>query len=206
MELVTQKSDLSITLWHLALIAPKRIKTRHLYQITSSQTPTPASIVTLSTPTTHVLPRQLTSTEFLNLDAILEGVLEELVVRPLHGHIGDLWRRAAQRSGDTQRLAENFELARRRPADTLGLKCDQTPPSAAVLGSVRHFLGRMQDSASPLDKLESLLATVSALFSAAGERDASIPADDFLPLLLYALVHCHVTNVEVSRWTATGLG
>ncbi|XP_043244888.1 protein sprint-like isoform X2 [Amphibalanus amphitrite] len=139
---------------------------------------------------------KLSSTEFLNLDAILEGVLEELLVRPLHDHISALWRRTAQRSGDSQRLTENFELARRRPTETLGLKRDQTPPSAAVLGSVRHFLGRMQDSASPLDKLESLLATVSALFSAAGERDACIPADDFLPLLLYALVHCHVTNVE----------
>ena len=126
-------------------------------------------------------------------------MLEELLVTPLHDHVSRLWRQAAQRSGDTQRLAENFELARRRPMETLGLKRDQAPPSAAVLGSVRHFLGRMQDSASPLDKLESLLATVSALFSAAGGQDASIPADDFLPLLLYALVHCHVTNVEVSR-------
>ncbi|XP_037073336.1 protein sprint-like [Pollicipes pollicipes] len=139
---------------------------------------------------------KLSSTEFLNLDAILEGVLEELLVTPLHDHVSRLWREAAQRSGATQRLAENFEFARSRPAVALGLKPQQTPPTAAVLASVRHFLGRMQDSASPLDKLESLLATVSVLFSAAGGEDASIPADDFLPLLLYALVHCHVTNVE----------
>ncbi|XP_037073334.1 protein sprint-like [Pollicipes pollicipes] len=139
---------------------------------------------------------KLSSTEFLNLDAILEGVLEELLVTPLHDHVSRLWREAAQRSGATQRLAENFEFARSRPAVALGLKPQQTPPTAAVLASVRHFLGRMQDSASPLDKLESLLATVSVLFSAAGGEDASIPADDFLPLLLYALVHCHVTNGE----------
>jgi len=139
---------------------------------------------------------KLSCTEFLNLDAILEGALEELLVAPLHDHISRLWRAAAQRSGATQRLTEQFELARGRSAAALGVKPTLPEPPAAVLASVRHLLGRMQDSASPLDKLECLLATVSALFASAGSQASSLPADDFLPLLLYTLVHCHVTNVE----------
>ncbi|XP_037088369.1 protein sprint-like [Pollicipes pollicipes] len=139
---------------------------------------------------------KLSSTEFLNLDVILEGVLEELLVRPLYDHISQLAAEDARRSGAVQRLAENLEFARGRSASSLGLKSERPPPSAAALEMIRRSAVEMQAAISPLDKLEHLLAVISALFAAAGAKDASLPADEFLPLLIFTLAHCHATTIE----------
>lgn len=74
---------------------------------------------------------QLKSTEFLNLDAILEGVLHKLVVRPLKNHLQKLFVDHYTKSGAIRLLADNIHYASTRPITELAIKvCTQisTPP------------------------------------------------------------------------------
>lgn len=65
---------------------------------------------------------QLKSTEFLNLDAILEGVMHKLVVRPLREHLYKLFVDEYVRNGAIQLLYENLNYARTKSLRELGLK------------------------------------------------------------------------------------
>lgn len=65
---------------------------------------------------------QLKANEFLNLDAILEGVMHKLVVRPLKEHLYKLFVEEYTRSGAIQLLAENIQYARTKPLHELGIR------------------------------------------------------------------------------------
>lgn len=65
---------------------------------------------------------QLKSTEFLNLDAILEGVLHKLVVKPLKGHLQKLFVEHYTKTGAIKRLADNIQYASTRPISELAIK------------------------------------------------------------------------------------
>lgn len=68
---------------------------------------------------------QLKSTEFLNLDAILESVLHKLVVRPLRNHLQNLFVEHYTRTGAIRLLAENIQYASTRPISELAIKVSQ---------------------------------------------------------------------------------
>lgn len=63
---------------------------------------------------------QLKPTEFLNLDAILEGVMHRLVVRPLRARLYTLL--AAWHSADVRRLHAAIERAQHATPLQLGIK------------------------------------------------------------------------------------
>lgn len=65
---------------------------------------------------------QLKSTEFLNLDAILEGVLHKLVVKPLKSHLQKLFVDHYTKTGAIKRLADNIQYASTRPTSELAIK------------------------------------------------------------------------------------
>lgn len=65
---------------------------------------------------------KLKSTEFLNLDAILEGVLHRLVVRPLKNHLQKLFLDHYTKTGAIRLLADNIHYASTRPISELAIK------------------------------------------------------------------------------------
>lgn len=65
---------------------------------------------------------QLKSTEFLNLDSILESVMHKLVVRPLKAHLYKLFVDEYTKSGAIQVLHENILYARTKPLTDLGIR------------------------------------------------------------------------------------
>lgn len=65
---------------------------------------------------------QLKANEFLNLDAILEGVMHKLVVRPLREHLYRLFVSEYSRTGAIQLLASNIQYARTKPPHDLGIR------------------------------------------------------------------------------------
>lgn len=65
---------------------------------------------------------KLKSTEFLNLDAILEGVLHKLVVKPLRGHLQKLFVDYYTKTGAIKVLADNIQYASTRPVAELAIK------------------------------------------------------------------------------------
>lgn len=68
------------------------------------------------------LPFQLKSTEFLNLDAILEGVMHKLVISPLKFHLCQLFVKEYEENGALQTLVDNIRYARRKSPNDLGIK------------------------------------------------------------------------------------
>jgi hypothetical protein len=108
---------------------------------------------------------QLKSTEFLNLDAILESVMHKLVVRPLKEHLYQLFVEEYTRTGAIQLLADNIQYARTKPMHELGVRARIAPPSEEALETICRLLTALQEVDSPLDKLESLLACIGTIFN-----------------------------------------
>lgn len=145
---------------------------------------------------------KLKPTEFLNLDAILEGVMHRLVVRPLRARLYTLL--AAWHSADVRRLHAAIERAQHATPLQLGIKESTKVPSSAVLAVIsKHFL-KMQEADSPLDKLENLLAAISVMFNAIrGER--SVGADDLLPVLAWTIARSRLVCAELEAELMAGL-
>ncbi|CAH0686320.1 unnamed protein product [Spodoptera exigua] len=145
---------------------------------------------------------KLKPTEFLNLDAILEGVMHRLVVRPLRARLYTLL--AAWHSADVRRLHAAIERAQHATPLQLGIKESTKVPSTAVLAVIsKHFL-KMQEADSPLDKLENLLAAISVMFNAIrGER--SVGADDLLPVLAWTIARSRLVCAELEAELMAGL-
>ncbi|XP_073946093.1 src homology 2 domain-containing protein sprint isoform X2 [Choristoneura fumiferana] len=172
---------------------------------------------------------KLRSTEFLNLDAILEGVMHRLVVRPLRARLYALL--AAYHARDVRQLHAAIERAHHATPLQLGVKESTKVPSSAVLAVIsKHFL-KMQEADSPLDKLENLLAAISVMFNALksqpwsatapgrltgakilmhpygirirGER--ALGADDLLPVLAWTVARCRLVCAELEAELMAGL-
>ncbi|XP_026330820.1 protein sprint isoform X5 [Hyposmocoma kahamanoa] len=145
---------------------------------------------------------KLKSTEFLNIDAILEGVMHRLVVRPLRSRLYTLL--ASWHAADIRRLHAAIERAQHATPLQLGVKESTKVPSSAVLAVIsKHFL-KMQEADSPLDKLENLLAAISVMFnSIRGER--ALGADDLLPVLAWTVARSRLVCAELEAELMAGL-
>lgn len=152
---------------------------------------------------------KLRANEFLNLDAILEGVMHKLVVRPLRDHLYRLFVEEYTRSGAIERLAQAISLARHCPPHELGVRAKIEPPSTSAMSAVKGYLARLQRADSPLEKLENLLAGISAIFNsvkAANQgRSVALGADDFLPLFVWVLVQSGMVAAEIEAEYMWGL-
>ncbi|PNF41657.1 hypothetical protein B7P43_G07620 [Cryptotermes secundus] len=151
---------------------------------------------------------KLKSTEFLNLDAILESVMHKLVVRPLKEHLYQLFVEEYTRTGAIQLLADNIQYARTKPMHELGVRARIAPPSEEALETICHLLTKLQEVDSPLDKLESLLACIGTIFNSvksANQRCVALGADDFLPLFVWVLVQSGMLAAEIEADYMWGL-
>ncbi|XP_023158949.1 protein sprint isoform X2 [Ceratitis capitata] len=149
---------------------------------------------------------RLKSDEFLNLDAILETVMHELVVLPLREHLYGMFVDYYKRSEDIQLLAQNVKYACGRcPAD-FGMRATVTPPSQTSLQIISALLQRLQEAELPLEKLELFLCVISTIFEATGcPRGQQLGADDFLPVLVYVVAKCGFVGAEIEAEFMWGL-
>ncbi|CAD1475719.1 unnamed protein product [Heterotrigona itama] len=152
---------------------------------------------------------KLKPNEFLNLDAILEGVMMSLVVRPLREHVYRLFIEHYVATGSLQTLAENIQHAQGKHIQDLGVRPKIIPPSEASLELILKYIDRLQKADSPLDKLENLLGAISAIFNsvkhANSGKHVTLGADDLLPLLVWVLVRGKVVAAEVEAEYMWGL-
>ncbi|KAH8306581.1 hypothetical protein KR018_002850, partial [Drosophila ironensis] len=144
--------------------------------------------------------------EFLNLDAMLETVMHQLVVLPLREHLYGIFVDHYQRSEDIQLLAQNVRYACEREAADFGIGPSVTPPSKAALRLISNLLWRLQEAELPLDKLELFLCVISTVFDATGcPRGQQLGADDFLPVLVYVVAKCGFVGAEIEAEFMWGL-
>ncbi|KAK0090356.1 hypothetical protein PV325_001130 [Microctonus aethiopoides] len=152
---------------------------------------------------------KLKANEFLNLDAILEGVMMRLVVRPLREHVYKLFVEHYNATGSLRTLADSIQYAYGKHIQELGVRSTIIPPSDINLNIILKCIERLQRSDSPLDKLENLLSAISAIFNsvkhANSDRHVTLGADDLLPLLVWVLVRGKVIDAEIEAEFMWGL-
>ncbi|KAF7281801.1 hypothetical protein GWI33_004236 [Rhynchophorus ferrugineus] len=155
---------------------------------------------------------KLKSTEFLNLDAILEGVMHKLVVRPLKSHLQKLFLDYYTKTGAIRLLADNIQYAATRPVSELAIKAKLTLPSESELGKISKYIHSLQQADSPLEKLEYLLAAIATIFSSVktgqltgSGRAMQLGADDFLPIFVWVLVKTNFVAAEIEAEYMWGL-
>ncbi|XP_017870793.1 PREDICTED: protein sprint isoform X4 [Drosophila arizonae] len=149
---------------------------------------------------------RLKSDEFLNLDAMLETVMHQLVVLPLREHLYGIFVDYYKRSEDIQLLAQNVRYAYERDASDFGIRPTVTPPSQSALRLISNLLWRLQEAELPLDKLELFLCVISTVFDATGcPRGQQLGADDFLPVLVYVVAKCGFVGAEIEAEFMWGL-
>ncbi|XP_076030151.1 src homology 2 domain-containing protein sprint isoform X2 [Oratosquilla oratoria] len=149
----------------------------------------------------------LKSTEFLNLDAILEDVLVRLALCPLWEHINNLFVEAYTANKSIQSLATNMKYARSQHYTRLGIKAELTPPHGEGLDKMKSLLTKMQQVYAPRQKLEYLLETVSLIYQSMYQNGSqcSVDADDLVPMIMWVLCHCHFVSAEVEAEYMWGL-
>lgn len=149
---------------------------------------------------------RLKSDEFLNLDAILETVMHQLVVLPLREHLYGMFVDYYTRSEDIQLLAQNVKYACGRSAADFGIRPSVAPPSPNSLQIISNLLLRLQEAELPLEKLELFLCVISTIFDATGcPRGQQLGADDFLPILVYVVAKCGFVGAEIEAEFMWGL-
>lgn len=156
---------------------------------------------------------KLKATEFLNLDAILEGVLHILVVKPLKGHLQKLFIDHYTKTGAILLLADNIKYGSTRPLSELSIKPKISLPTEAALQTIGDYLKRLQSADSPLEKLEFLLAAIATIFNsvkasqlAAGSgKHITLSADDFLPIFVWVLIKTNFISAEIEADYMWGL-
>uniref|UniRef100_A0A1B0FI24 Protein sprint n=1 Tax=Glossina morsitans morsitans TaxID=37546 RepID=A0A1B0FI24_GLOMM len=140
---------------------------------------------------------RLKSDEFLNLDAILETVMHQLVVLPLREHLYGMFVDYYTRSEDIQLLAQNVKYACGRNAADFGIRPSVSPPSPSSLQAISNLLLRLQEAELPLEKLDLFLCVISTIFEATGcPRGQQLGADDFLPVLVYVVQNAVRAEIE----------
>lgn len=94
--------------------------------------------------------------------------MHKLVVRPLKVHLQKLFFDYYTKTGAIRLLADNIQYASGRPNSELGIKPKITLPSETVLNRISHYVQRLQQVDSPLEKLENLLAAIAIIFNSVG--------------------------------------
>lgn len=102
---------------------------------------------------------RLKADEFLNLDAMLETVMHQLVVLPLREHLYGIFVDYYKRSEDIQLLAQNVRYACERDATDFGIRATVTPPSQTALRLIANLLWRLQEAELPLINWNSSFAS-----------------------------------------------
>ncbi|VVC35873.1 Hypothetical protein CINCED_3A000453 [Cinara cedri] len=153
---------------------------------------------------------QLKPTEFLNLDVILEGVMNRLVLRELREHVYSLLVDEYVNNGSIPSMVDNIHYAKSKSIQDFAVRENLIPPSENDLKKISECFKRLQDAFLPLEKLEHLLSAIALIFNAVKMQnrnagDSCLGADDFLPLLVWVLVQCNVLTAELEAEYMWGL-
>jgi hypothetical protein len=153
---------------------------------------------------------QMQPNEFLNLDAVMERALLKCIVKPLKEHLYRLFEYDYTRNGNLQKLCDGLKLAR-----------TMTPPRASrhldshsLSSEVQHFLRSIENTYSPLKKLENLLGAMALISSnvtgnyvgtTASRSSGQLCTDDLLSMTVTLLAQQNMLSAEIEANYMWGL-
>uniref|UniRef100_A0A183IEI1 Mab-21 domain-containing protein n=1 Tax=Soboliphyme baturini TaxID=241478 RepID=A0A183IEI1_9BILA len=152
---------------------------------------------------------KLASNQFLNIDAILEGVLQKIILDPLKPYLYQLLIKESSKNGTLHSLSENMAAVRNKSPEDIGL---QPIDFDIPMEQIREEFRRMQHHYSPVKKLEYLLRALSLAYpksrvvTAVNCYNFDLPdADELLRWLVYLLSRCSVVGCEIEANYMWGL-
>nr|XP_027203919.1 protein sprint-like isoform X1 [Dermatophagoides pteronyssinus] len=167
---------------------------------------------------------RLKPNQFLNIDSILEVSLQKLIIKPLKNFLYELFIRSHTMSGSLKILSTNIKLAQNKSPEELGIRPELLPIEPRIMAEIQKNLRRLQQSYSPIKKLEHLLKCIAILNGNFKEKlskfdgdnnkqqktkqsksNRAFNGDDLLPMLVYLIVHCGVISAEIESEYMLGL-
>ena len=167
---------------------------------------------------------RLKPNQFLNIDSILEVSLQKLIIKPLKNFLYELFIRSHTMSGSLKILSTNIKLAQNKSPEELGIRPELLPIEPRIMAEIQKNLRRLQQSYSPIKKLEHLLKCIAILNGNFKEKLSKLDSDnnkqqktkqsksnrafngdDLLPMLVYLIVHCGVISAEIESEYMLGL-
>jgi len=138
----------------------------------------------------------LPADQFLDFDAILEDVMQKLIVRPLRKHLEIIFLKDFTQSGCLQLLSENITFARSLSLKDLNIPQDFEVNLKNLVDVSRNSLTRMQEAYSPSEKLECLLEMISHIIQS-GSPTSTISVSSLCSILCYIIIHTNWDSLEI---------
>ncbi|NXQ29155.1 RIN3 protein, partial [Alaudala cheleensis] len=129
------------------------------------------------------------------LEVIAETALYKCVLKPLKEAIHSSLKEIHNKDGSLQQLKENQLVIQNTTTTDLGVTT--SVPETAVLEKILHKFTNMHKAYSPEKKIAILLKTCKLIYDSMSQGNPGKPygADDFLPVLMYVLARCNLTEV-----------
>ncbi|XP_033115826.1 protein sprint-like [Anneissia japonica] len=144
------------------------------------------------------------NTDKLNqeVESIVEAALYQRILVPLKETIYSNYHHEYKRNGSILLLEEKMAAARSRTIEQLGIKTNFVPPNEEQMKTIKECFSCLQEAYSPYDKMDLILKAVTYIYDFVGDKEhgravQSMGADDFLPMLIYILVQCDMTTIEI---------
>ncbi|XP_077969725.1 uncharacterized protein LOC144424365 [Styela clava] len=150
-------------------------------------------------------------THIMDVEGAIDDALERLVLYPLRDHIYKRLVMDYARTGKIRMVEDAIEVGKSKSSQELGIRASLIPPSEEALETVRQHFTELQATYSPYYKLKHLLSAVTTIYentsdlSCEDQSARKIGADDFLPLLVYAILRCDFTAADIEAQYIDGL-
>ncbi|XP_071413745.1 ras and Rab interactor 3 isoform X1 [Pithys albifrons albifrons] len=129
------------------------------------------------------------------LEVIAETALYKCVLKPLKEAINSSLKEIHNKDGSLQQLKENQLVIQNTTTTDLGITT--SVPETVVMEKILHKFSTMHKTYSPEKKIAILLKTCKLIYDSMAQGNPGKPygADDFLPVLMYVLARCNLTEV-----------
>ncbi|XP_030069944.1 ras and Rab interactor 3 isoform X2 [Microcaecilia unicolor] len=131
------------------------------------------------------------------IEAIVEAALCKCVLKPLKHAIESYLLEIHSKDGALRLLKENQQVIQATTTTDLGVTT--SVPDGSVMEKIIHKFMLMHQAYSPEKKITCLLKSCKLIYEsmATGNPGKPYGADDFLPVLMYVLAHCDLTELLV---------
>ncbi|XP_007436169.2 ras and Rab interactor-like protein [Python bivittatus] len=136
--------------------------------------------------------------EEIDLGSVVEGALYKCILKPLRDSIYAQLLDFRTHDGTLNRLRENQVTLSQQSLGELGVAA--SVPDGACLERIQTKLSLLHQAYSPKKKETQMLKICKMLYEAMNlscDKAEPFGADDFLPVLIYVLVHCDVVSVQL---------
>ncbi|XP_071962270.1 uncharacterized protein [Antedon mediterranea] len=136
------------------------------------------------------------------VEEIIEAALYQRILIPLKETIYANYHYEYKKNGSIALIEDKMAVARLQTKEQLGISANVLPPNEDQMKIIKECFGSLRNAYSPYDKMDLILKAVTHIYDFVGDNEhgravQSMGADEFLPMLIYTLVQCNITTIEI---------